>query len=375
MMNKQRMNMKQVFITGGDGYLGQRIAKYYLQQGEYQVLLWVHANDAEAIEKKLAHLQAIYGQDLERLKIYWGDLVQSDPFEGIDTIYIEHIVHTAAVIAFNVDEQTARQVNVEGTRKLLEFARQCPNLKALGHISSLYASGLSAGSVSESRFMAEQGHANYYEWSKWATEALLFDDYFDLPWRILRVGTIIADDESGHVTQHNAIHNTLKLFYYGLLSIIPGKEQTPLYLATGDYVAAGIYHHMQASARHQVVHLTHARESSIGLAQFVDIAYEQFSGFTPFSSRKIMKPLYADYDSFELLAKSVNDFGGPLVNRALSTVKPFAAQLFIDKDVKVSVPGEAMYASQLPDMDNVIRHTCNYLVQTGFKRERDNAAS
>ena len=88
-----------------------------------------------------------------------------------------------------------------------------------------------------------------------------------------------------------------------------------------------------------------------------------------------MKPLYADYDSFELLAKSVNDFGGPLVNRALSTVKPFAAQLFIDKDVKVSAHDQAMSFAQLPDMATVIRHTCNHLVRTGFKREFEHAAS
>lgn len=367
--------MKQVLITGGDGYLGQRIAKAYLQQGTYQVLIWVHASAATNMVAKLAQLRSIYGGDLERMKILWGDLVEPCPFEGIHTLYIEHIVHTAAKIAFNVSEDCARQVNLEGTRKLLDFARQCPNLKALGQISSLYASGLCAGRIRETRFAAEQGHANYYEWSKWAAENLLFDEYADLPWRILRVGTILADDESGQVTQYNAIHNTLKLFYYGLLSILPGQATTPLYLATGEYVAAGIVHYMQTGPANRIVHLTHSKAAAITLGEFIEIAYSEFSRNASFAERKIMKPLYADADSFELLARSVNDFGGALVNRAMATVKPFAAQLFIEKDVMVGEVTDAAKTSVLPDMVSVLGRTCVHLVQTHFKRELSHVAT
>ena len=43
---------------------------------------------------------------------------------------------------------------------------------------------------------------------------------------------MIADDASGAVTQQNAFHNTLKLFYYGLLALMPGACDTPLYFIT-----------------------------------------------------------------------------------------------------------------------------------------------
>lgn len=366
--------MKQVFITGGDGYLGQRLAKQYLANGEYQVLLWVRASNNEEVKKKQDQLQAVYGSDLTRLKLFWGDLTQAQPFSGIDTAEIEHIIHTAAVIAFNVDKETASQVNIDGTRKLLDFACQCPNLTALGQISSLYASGLCSGSVSEQRFTASDGHANYYEWSKWCAEELLFNDYKELPWKILRVGTIIADDAQGNVTQHNAIHNTLKLFYYGLLSIVPGKEKTPLYLATGKFVIEGIYEQMHQQAGSRIVHLTHDKAAAVTLGQFIDIAYAEFSGSSSFSSRNIMKPLYADMESFDLLAKGVADFGGALVKRALVTVKPFAAQLFIEKDIKVSCGATTTNEACLPEMTRVIRNTCAHLVNNTFKQAKSHAA-
>ena len=40
------------------------------------------------------------------------------------------------------------------------------------------------------------------------------------------------------VTQHNAVHNTLQLLYYGFISTLPGSPATPVYLVTGDFVEA-----------------------------------------------------------------------------------------------------------------------------------------
>ena len=366
--------MKKVLITGGNGYLGQRIAKHYLDQGQYRVLLWVHARDASTIEKKLDALQAIYGNQYSKLTVYWGDLIDNDPFEGVATNDIEHIVHTAAVIDFNVEAETAAAVNVEGTRKVCEFARQCQNLKSFGFISSLYASGLHGGDIEEAPFVADKGHANFYEWSKWAAEDLLIQDFSDLPWKILRVGTIIADNEEGHVTQFNAVHNTLKLFYYGLLSIIPGLEDTPLYLATGDYVASSVYDAMHLPDDNLIFHITHNKHQAITLGEFIELANSEFHQDIEFASRRIMKPLYTDSESFDMLAKGVDDFGGSMVKRALATVKPFSAQLFINKNIITTQTQDHLSKHALPLIPAVVKQTCRHLVQTRFKQGSSHAS-
>jgi hypothetical protein len=64
-------------------------------------------------------------------------------------------------------------------------------------------------------------------------EALLNADLIaaggELPLSVARLATVIADEERGAVTQFNAFHNTLKLFYYGPLSLMPGNPATRLY--------------------------------------------------------------------------------------------------------------------------------------------------
>ena len=57
---------------------------------------------------------------------------------------------------------------------------------------------------------------------------------------VLRLPTIIADGDDGQVTQYNAFHNTLKLYFYGLLSLVPGDPSTPVSLATAAFTTAAI---------------------------------------------------------------------------------------------------------------------------------------
>ena len=72
---------------------------------------------------------------------------------------ITHLVHAAAAIRFNIDRDLAQQVNVDGTRAALDFARTCPNLTAFGHVSSVYSTGLRAGPISEQRYDDSAGMA------------------------------------------------------------------------------------------------------------------------------------------------------------------------------------------------------------------------
>lgn len=97
--------------------------------------------------------------------------------------------------------------------------------------------GLVAGSVTESPIPLRPAFANHYERSKWEAETCLIKQFPDLPWEIVRMPTAISDDATGTISQFNAFHNTLKLCYYGLLSLLPGKPDTPVYLVSAEFVA------------------------------------------------------------------------------------------------------------------------------------------
>jgi nucleoside-diphosphate-sugar epimerase len=360
--------VKHVLITGADGYLGSRIAARYLHTTEDGLVLWVRAADESEFGAKHCVLAARLGEVDDRVRYAWGDLTDEDAFSAIDPAGVRAIVHAAAVTRFNVDEDTAWRVNVEGTARLLAFAEVCPALQIVGLLSTIYASGMQAGCIGEGPLDAETGFANHYESSKWQAEQLLFGPFSNLPWCVLRVATVIADDESGRVTQYNALHNTLKLWYYGLLSVVPGDPATPVYLVTGDFASQAIVDALESGRSRAVYHVCHREEESLALGEFLDLAFDAFNATEEFRARHILKPLLCDADSFDLFSQGIGSLSGPM-GQALASIAPFARQLFVAKDVGneqlVSVIGDY----RAPDPRELVVNTCRQLVATRWGKE------
>jgi nucleoside-diphosphate-sugar epimerase len=324
-----------VLITGAGGYVGSLVAERYRRAGVEVV----------------AHGRAT------------GDLAAGDPFAAVDPGPVTHIVHSGALTRFDVGREEGRAVNVEGTRKVLAFARTCPGLVSLGVVSTVYATGLRAGPVAEQLYDDGPGFANQYEWSKWEAEQLVASTAGDLPWRILRVATIVADDDSGRVTQHNAFHETLKLWFHGLLPLVPGDAATPLYLVTGDFVSSAIVALMDAPAAAGVYHLAHAENCTLG--EILDVVAGAFAEVESFRRRRVLPPLLGDRETFDLLASGVEAFGGGLVRQSLQSVVPFARQLFVAKEVDNRRLRAALGDRyQAPDPADLVRRACARLVDT-----------
>src|SRR5262245_31541551 len=112
------MDAKYILITGGDGYLGSRLARPYLKHTDMSVRLCVRASNADEFQIKRNRLHLQFGDCENRVGYEWGDLVRDHPFDTLDPRRIRTIIHTAAVTKFNVDPDTARAVNIEGAEKL-----------------------------------------------------------------------------------------------------------------------------------------------------------------------------------------------------------------------------------------------------------------
>jgi nucleoside-diphosphate-sugar epimerase len=320
-----------VLVTGASGYLGGRIAA------------------------------AIPGS--VRLDRAAADFTEPGALDAVAADGITHIVHAAAVTSFGIDKATAEVVNIRGTQQVVEFARRCPDLKRLVLLSTLYAAGKSTGEIVEGPH-TPPGFANHYEWSKNAAEEQVRAS--GLPATVLRVATVAADDDSGHVTQFNALHNTLKLLYYGLLSLMPGDPATPIALATADFTVAAVTALLDAEP--DTYHLCPDEKHTAALGQLIDAACSVFEADPGYQRRGILRPLFCDEQAFaDLLIGARSLRGGPVYD-ALTSVAPFAQQLYLPKSFSNTRLRDVWPAYAAPDPIDLVTTTVRYLVKTRWGR-------
>lgn len=359
---------RTILVTGGNGYLGAAVAQALLGEGDDQVVLWNHAGGAAADVASVGHFAATCPTVAGRVELHFGELRNAAPFADVDAGAITHIVHAAAITRFNLEPELAQAVNVDGTRRLLEFARRCPRLQHLALLGSLYAAGLREGAVAERPLAGDAAFANHYERSKRAAEDLCLGEFADVPVSILRLATVIADDVCGRVTRFNAIHNTLRLMFYGLLSVLPGDARTPVYAITRDWAAWATARLLREQPPGAVYHLAPTADAALGLGRLLELAHAAFDEDARYHGQRTPPPLLCELPAFRALEEGVRQFGGPVLGEAVASIGPFAAQLFSAKQFDTSRLQACLGTGPGPDLETLATLTCRQLVATRWGR-------
>ncbi|MGH8791330.1 MAG: SDR family oxidoreductase [Stackebrandtia sp.] len=367
----------QILITGADGYLGRRIAARLLVETGDRLLLTVRADDRAELTAKGNALQRElrrFGSD-GRIRVAAADLRRREPFAAIDPRRVTAVVHTAARTAFNVERSTAQAVNVDGTARVAGFARDCPKLERLLVLSTVFSSGRRTGVIPEAPHDADGGFVNHYEWSKNAAEHQLLTDSADLPLTIARLTTIVADDDTGAVTQYNVFHRTLKLFFYGLLSLMPGDPATSQSLATAEFSSRGAAHLLRPEIPAGIYHLAPAPAETLPLEEVLDIAFDVFDADPGFRRRRLLRPSYCDLESFRDLAEASKSLSVSPMAQAIGSVAPFAEQMFLNKEFDNSRLREVWPDCPSTDPRRLVAATCAHLVGTRWGRHTTSPAA
>jgi len=358
-------------VTGADGYLGSRLVSAMLESTDEVFLLAVRANDAAELDAKRALLDAELSAGSQttagsRTMVVAADLTRDDALAGVDPRPVTAIVHAAAVTRFNVDRQTADRVNVAGTARLARFAQRCPRLRRVTLLSTLYTAGRRTGEVTEQRH-DDAGFVNCYEWSKWRAECHLLDS--GLPLSVLRLPTVIAEDDSGRVAQYNAFHNTLKLFYYGLLSLVPGDPATPLSLATASFTTAAVTHLVRPDAPAGIYHLTPDPADTLTLGQLIETIFTVYERDDTYRRRNLLRPIHCDQRSFEDMVDVARRLRGGPIEQTLASVAPFGTQLYLPKTFRNPALRAAWPGYAAPDPLTLAEAVTGYLVASRWGRQ------
>ncbi|UGY91465.1 SDR family oxidoreductase [Streptomyces gobiensis] len=355
-------------ITGADGYLGRRLAAALVQQSDDDLILAVRAGSGAELTGKRARLAREVGPGTDRrVRYVAADLRHSDPLADIDTGKVTRIVHTAAVTRFNVEPDIARSVNVEGAARLGAFAARCDNLQRLAVLSTLYAAGQHQGDIKEEP-LDDAGFVNHYEWSKWEAENRLLSAAGELPVSVFRLATLVADDDSGRVTQYNAFHNTLRLYYYGLLSLLPGDRATPLALATASFTTAAISRLLAPEVAPGVYHVCPGPADTATLGEIIDTAFSVFERDERFRRRGLLRPIRCDRESFEDLVSAADLLRAGVLHQSMASLSPFAAQLYLPKTFRNEALRAAWPGYAAPDPIALAEATCTRLIESRWGR-------
>ena len=230
--------MSRVLLTGATGFLGMEVLARLLERTEREVLCVVRARDEAGAEARLdgvlAKLYSDPGPFRARVRAMPGDLTShvTPPDADVDVV-----CHCAASIAFDLELEEAREINVDGTKTMLALAEEV-GARRFVHVSTAYVAGLHAGVFGEDMLDTGQAFRNTYEQTKWEAEHLVHDS--GLEWAIARPSIVMGESDTGWTPAFNVLYWPLRAFARGLFAQVPARPDGRVDVVPVDYVADGI---------------------------------------------------------------------------------------------------------------------------------------
>jgi thioester reductase-like protein len=244
----------ELLISGASGFIGMEVLARYLERSERNVVALVRAADDAGAR---ARMQAVLANLFGSVRGAWyGRRVEAVAAEltapGLGlarsrrtelAARVGSIVHSAASVSFTLPLDEARAINVEGTRRMLEFAALAAEhggLERFGHVSTAYVAGTFEGRFCETDDDVGQAFNNTYEQSKLEAEQLVRSQR-SIPTTIMRPSIVVGDQRSGWTSAFNVLYWPLRAFARGLFEAVPAVPTAPVDVVSVDYVADAIY--------------------------------------------------------------------------------------------------------------------------------------
>ena len=227
------------FITGYPGFIGKRLVRHLANTAPTARIImlaqpkFVDVAREEARQLKHRHVEVLTGDIVDmHLGLSGGE------YQRLNR-EVTHVLHLAAISYLGMPEEIARKVNVDGTRNVLELARDCARLSRFVHFSTCYVSGDRVGVIAEDELDCGQGFRNSYEATKFQAEVLVERAKAELPITIVRPSSIVGDSKTGEIDRFEGP------YYLGMLLVLsplvlpmplPGNGVAPLNVVPVDFV-------------------------------------------------------------------------------------------------------------------------------------------
>jgi long-chain acyl-CoA synthetase len=365
-----------VFLTGATGFLGMELLARYLEQTDRRIYALVRGADADEAQRRLQQtLLELFGpfhRYADRVVAIRGDVTQVGMGIASSTDLlaeqVSEIVHCAAAVSFEQPLEQARSINVDGTRRVLEFAERCKargGLRRVSYISTAFVAGRSSGCFSEDDLDRGQSFRNSYEQSKFEAECLVNRSRNELPITVFRPSIIVGEQRSGWTGSFNVLYWPLRMFSRGSYVALPGRHEAPVDVVPVDYVADAVFALSQIpQAEGTTFHLTAGTQAS-SVGEVLELATRFFRRREP----RLVDPSVYDRVIHPILLKGTQD---ERVRRALRRSEVyfpyFAMQVgFDDRRARIALRGAGIAT---PPLESYFDRLVRFAVASQWGRRR-----
>ena len=263
----------QYFVTGATGFIGKRLVKALLARRGAVVHFLVRPGS----EGKLAALYDYWGlgkSGKARAVAVTGDLTAKKLGVPADILKalkgkVDAVYHLAAVYDLSADADSQVQVNIDGTRNMVEFAKAV-DAGHVHHVSSIAAAGLYEGVFREDMFSEAEGLDHPYFMTKHESEKIVREEC-KVPWTVYRPALVVGDSKTGEMDKIDGPYYFFKLIQR-MRQILPpwmpsvGIEGGRINIVPVDFVVAVIDYisHAKAEIKGKCYHLVDPNGYRVG---------------------------------------------------------------------------------------------------------------
>ncbi|GAC1548948.1 MAG: SDR family oxidoreductase [Myxococcales bacterium] len=262
------MSGPHTLVTGFPKLLARRLATALFAAEAGRLTLLVREQDAEEAR---AFALALDPGSAGRVEVLAGEVanlhlgLSTGEYRALSQSATD-IVHVAELSQLSAPKSELWEVNVEGTRAVLELASDCPALRRLTHVSTVFVAGDRTGVVAEDELAFEQSFRNEYEHTRFEAELLVRRAMGELPCTILRPAIVVGDSRTGEIDRFEGPYSIAILLVTSPASVavpLPSDGVAPLNVVPIDFVAAaGAALHRDPRAAGRTFHLVDPNPSS-----------------------------------------------------------------------------------------------------------------
>ena len=255
----------QYFVTGATGFIGKRLVKTLLDRRGATVFFLLRPES----EGKVAALYEHWGRAGNTAKAkaipVFGDLTAKKLGVSAEDVKklkgkIDHVYHLAAVYDLSADEASQVEVNIDGTRNAVEFAKAI-DAGHFHHVSSIAAAGMYEGVFREDMFDEAEGLDHPYFMTKHESEKIVRKES-KVPWTVYRPALVVGDSLTGEMDKVDGPYYFFKLIQR-MRQLLPpwmpsiGLEGGRINIVPVDFVVAALNHisHSKAGLDKRCFHL------------------------------------------------------------------------------------------------------------------------